>query len=292
MGGLSLRLWAVGIPWRSSPSLAWLGIDPGWCYSPERQFSWVPATLADPQGGLSSGLRIHKVQRTELMEDKPGKAPVASAPPAGPFDERFEAERGDLAGLCRRLLDEPAAAEDAVSEVYLRASRALSSYDSQQPFRPWLRAIASNYCIDQLRRQRTERKLFSSADLSEEGLADASPDVLHCLTRNEDRREVLAAIDSLPTKYRLPLVLRFYRDLDYGAIAELLDVTRNQVGSLLFRAKLQLRNRLTEGIEGIEEITGGAASDSGRADPDPKPRRRRRIRRIASASQSRQSANR
>ena len=58
------------------------------------------------------------------------------------------------------------------------------------------------------------------------------------------------AIESLPLKYRLPLVLRYFSEYDYAAIAAALDVTPNQVGSLLFRAKRLLRERLRESRSG------------------------------------------
>lgn len=241
--------------------------------------------FASLHSGLIYGLETLKVRSRESREEMQEKAAVDRDRPADAeaFDRLFEVEREDVARVCHRLLDDSAAAEDASSEVFLRARRALSSYDRTQPFRPWLRAIASNYCIDQLRRQRTERKLFSRAELTEDGLADPTPDVLRCLTRSQERREVLGAIDSLPAKYRLPLVLRFYRDLDYEAIAELLGVTRNQVGSLLFRAKLQLRERLASGVEGVDRETSDAL-------PSTPSRRRRRTRSPASTSKSNRSA--
>jgi RNA polymerase sigma-70 factor (ECF subfamily) len=63
----------------------------------------------------------------------------------------------------------------------------------------------------------------------------------------EERERVLAAIDALPHKYRLPLVLRYFEDLDYAGIAELLRVSTNQVGTLLFRARRRLRADLAGG---------------------------------------------
>jgi len=66
-------------------------------------------------------------------------------------------------GLCRRLLGSAEAAEDATSEVFLRAQRNLRSYDLGLPFAPWLFGIASHYCLDQLRRRRAEQRLFECA---------------------------------------------------------------------------------------------------------------------------------
>ena len=277
--------------WQSRPTLVWLGPDSECRPRPRSRFVSVAGALADSQGGLISGLRVHKIQRAETMADEQEKTAALLSPPEDTFAERFETEQVDIASVCYRLLDDRAAAEDATSEVFLRARRALSSYDPEQPFRPWLRAIASNYCIDQLRRQKTERKLFSPADLSEDGLVDSSPDALGCLTRSEEHRQVLTAIDALPAHFRLPLVLRFYCDLDYEAIAELLNVTRNQVGSLLFRAKKRLRERLAQDIDGV--VLDGTASAGKLADPGsdtiPRRRRRRRARSTSAATSSKRS---
>ena len=56
---------------------------------------------------------------------------------------------------------------------------------------------------------------------------------------------MLAAVEALPDRYRAPLVLRYYAELDYDGIAGILGVTRNQVATLLFRAKRKLRSALS-----------------------------------------------
>ena len=102
------------------------------------------------------------------------------------FGELFRAYRSDVLRLCRRMLGENGAS-DAASEVFLRAQRALASYDSKRPFRPWLLGIASHYCIDQLRRRALETRLFDSADLAESGLAHPGPSPLRQLAETDDR---------------------------------------------------------------------------------------------------------
>ena len=57
----------------------------------------------------------------------------------------------------------------------------------------------------------------------------------------EQRRAVGVAIAALPIRYRLPLLLRYFDDMDYDAIAKSIGVSRNQVGTLLFRGKRLLR---------------------------------------------------
>lgn len=202
--------------------------------------------------------------------------PGASSPPVvgEPFVALFEAHRDDLRKLCRRLLDDPAAVEDALADVFLRAHRAFPRYDARQPFKPWIRTLATNHCIDLLRRRRTERRLFADDDAALEWTGDAdAPGALQQITQREDQRAVLAALDGLPARYRVPLVLRFYRDCDYDTIAETLGVSRNQVGTLLFRGKALLRKALVErrtgqGVGQQAGAAGAGARDRSEAEDD------------------------
>jgi RNA polymerase sigma-70 factor (ECF subfamily) len=160
------------------------------------------------------------------------------------FGEVFRTYQRDVARLCRRMLGSEVAAEDATSEVFLRVRRGFDGYAPDRPFRTWLLGIAGHYCIDQLRRRSTEQRLFEPGDLDHAEVAAPGPSPLGQLARAEERRELLAAIEALPEKYRLPLVLRYFADLDFEAIAGILGVTRNQVGTLIFRAKRRLREAL------------------------------------------------
>ena len=93
---------------------------------------------------------------------------------AAAFGKLFASHEPAVARVCRRMLGPGAAAEDAASEVFLRARRALDDFDATRPFRPWLLGIAGHYCIDQLRRRATETKLFEPRDFSSDGVADPS----------------------------------------------------------------------------------------------------------------------
>jgi RNA polymerase sigma-70 factor (ECF subfamily) len=139
------------------------------------------------------------------------------------------------------------AADDAAQEVFLRARRGFDRYDAAQPFRRWLLSVAGNHCIDQLRRRSRESRLFDPGELDGDGLADPGASPLRLALNEERRAQLLAALDALPHKYRLPLVLRYFHELDYDAIAEILDATRSQVGVLLFRARRRLREQLEDG---------------------------------------------
>jgi RNA polymerase sigma-70 factor (ECF subfamily) len=178
-----------------------------------------------------------------------GRAGTSRARPGDPaaLGESFEAHRPDVARLCRRILSDETAAEDAVAETFLRARERLESYDAASGPRPWLLAIAAHHCIDLLRRRSTEARLFDDGGIDAADLADRGPSPLQRLVRAEERAALLAAIDALPPKYRLPLVLRHFAELDYERIAALLDVSRGQVGTLLLRARRRLRADLGGG---------------------------------------------
>jgi len=160
----------------------------------------------------------------------------------------------DVLRLCRRLLGSAAEAEDASQETFARAQVALASYDPERPFRPWLLAIAAHRSVDLLRRRGTERGLFVPDAVDAEATAGAEPSPLELCLRAEQRRRLLEAIEAQPEKYRAPLLLRYYADLDYAAIAEALDVSRNQVATLLFRARRRLRAALADGGSASEGV--------------------------------------
>ncbi len=163
------------------------------------------------------------------------------------FDALFRAHANDVTRVCKRMLGSETAAEDATHEVFLRAHRGFASYDPERPFRRWLLGIASHYCIDQLRRRSREACLFDAGDLDPADLSDPGASPLSRALADERRTQVLEAIDALPLHYRLPLVLRYFHELDYEGIADVLNLGRSQVGTLLFRAKRRLRLELSGG---------------------------------------------
>jgi RNA polymerase sigma-70 factor (ECF subfamily) len=163
------------------------------------------------------------------------------------FATLYGAHAEPVARLCRRLLGSEEEAQDARSEVFLRAREAIASYDPRRPFRSWLLAIASHHCIDRLRRRALEGRLFAPAELAEDTLPESGPTPLGSALLRERRDQLLAALDALAPRQRAPLVLRYFAELAYDEIAVLLGVSTRDVGVLLFRAKLRLREELAGG---------------------------------------------
>jgi RNA polymerase sigma-70 factor (ECF subfamily) len=152
-------------------------------------------------------------------------------------------------GLCRYMLNSRESAEDATSEVFVKLQRSIESYDGSIPFPRWLLRVAGNQCIDALRRRQRGAKMFveveDGAAVIEAASSDPSP--LVALISTQERRQVRDTIAHLPENYRLPLVLRYYGELNYDEIAQELGLERNNVAVLIFRAKQELRRRLAPG---------------------------------------------
>ena len=163
------------------------------------------------------------------------------------FADLYGAYTEPVARLCRRLLGSDEDAKDARSEVFLKAREAIAGYDRRRPFRSWLLAIAAHHCIDLLRRRALEGRLFEPSELAEDTLPEAGPTPLGSALLRERRERVLVALDGLPPRQRAPLVLRYFAELPYQEIGELLGVPARDVGVLLFRAKLRLRETLRGG---------------------------------------------
>ena len=147
------------------------------------------------------------------------------------FGQLVEAYQRPVFNLCYRLLGSPTEAEDAAQETFIRAYTRLSSYDADRKFSSWLLAIASHYCIDQLRRRRF--KLVSWDDLPPwSWLPDPAPQPEE-VTLNQVR----ALLESLPPDYRAAMILRYWHELSYEEIARVLDTTMSAIKSRLFRAR-------------------------------------------------------
>src|SRR6266567_9158838 len=148
-------------------------------------------------------------------------------------------------GLCRYMLNSREGAEDATSEVFLKLQRSIESYDGSIPFPRWLLRVTGNQCIDALRRRQRGRQVIvevEDATVIEAPSSERSP--LGAVISTEERVQVRDAIARLPENYRLPLVLRYYSELSYDEIAQQLDLQRNYVAALIFRAKQELRRKL------------------------------------------------
>ena len=166
---------------------------------------------------------------------------VADAAPS--FRALYEEHAPAVARLCRRMLGAQRG-EDACAEVFLRAQGRAAQYDRARPFRAWLLAVAAHYCVDCLRRGAIEGRIFSPQELDAGTLPTAAPSPLSSLLARERQRALHTALDALPPQLRAVLALRYFAGLSYAEMADALEISRAQVGVILFRAKARVRAEL------------------------------------------------
>lgn len=162
------------------------------------------------------------------------------------FDTLYRTHYQRVFGTCLKLLGHRAQAEDATQEVFVRAYRSLANYDASRPFAGWVLTIASNHCIDVVRRRANRAEPFADDGDGRLGSADSPTDgALDLLLSAERDAEIRDAIAALPDRYRVPIVLAYFEHLSYDEIAARLGITRNHVGVLLLRARRTLRLSLS-----------------------------------------------
>ena len=128
------------------------------------------------------------------------------------------------------------AAEDATQEALTRILRGLASFDSRLPLEPWVRRIAVNAALNELRKER--RQPLPLEWVPETGNAQALPD------EPFSSEALFAAVAALPPEKRTILALHYWLDWPLAEIAEALGMPVGTVASHLSRARTDLRSHL------------------------------------------------
>ncbi len=150
--------------------------------------------------------------------------------------------------LCYRMLGERTEAEDATQEAFIRAYNNLHRYDIGRSFKTWLLSIASNHCIDRLRKRRMHFLSLDEPLPSNMQLALSSEQVSpeQRAVRNERSEYIQELLDELAPDDRAGIVLKYWYDYSYAEIASVLDTTESAVKSRLFRARRALAELLAK----------------------------------------------
>jgi RNA polymerase sigma-70 factor (ECF subfamily) len=235
-----------------------------------RRGARVDATGRDEETGRAAPADFDRA----LTEHWPGVAD---------FDDLVRRYRRELHVYCYRMLGSFDEAEDHVQEVLLRAWRSRESFQGRSSLRTWLYRIATNACLDTLRRDaRRAVPAPSSApagrgpsiaampwvqpypdSLLDELAADQPGPEAAAVSRETISLAFLAAIQLLPPRQRAVLILRDVAVWTAAEVAELLGTSVPAVNSALQRARATLRDQWPDGRLGWEPA----------AEPDPGQRR-------------------
>lgn len=166
--------------------------------------------------------------------------------------------------IARGIMHNEADAADMTQEAFIRVLRSLRGYRAETKFTTWLYRLATNVCLDELRRRGQPAISFES---DEEGRASldppdpdpwAQPDT--CLAAAESAEEVQAALTKLSPPQRLALTLVYFDDMRYEDVAQVMNVPINTVKSHIRRAKDRLADILRTRHNGKEAVSCSAAT--------------------------------
>ncbi|MBQ7713351.1 MAG: sigma-70 family RNA polymerase sigma factor [Oscillospiraceae bacterium] len=147
--------------------------------------------------------------------------------------------------LCRRMCRDEDDALEAAQDTFLAVWRGVGSFRADAAFSTWLYRLATNACLDVLRREK-KRALDVSLDDGETPVEarSAAPSPEEALERGETRRMVREALYALPDEQREVLLLRETEQLSYAEIAAVTGLALGTVRSRISRARSALRDAL------------------------------------------------
>jgi len=164
------------------------------------------------------------------------------------FRALVETHRNRVYGTVVRMLGETSEAEDLAQQVFVRVWQSAKRYEPRARFTTWLLTITRNLVFNELRRRRRhpvapiETELGDrAAELHDHATRSPSQEALD----SELQDAIRNAIAALPEQQRAAVILRRYEDLPYEEIAKVLGTSVPSVKSLLFRARTELRERLS-----------------------------------------------
>ncbi len=186
---------------------------------------------------MPDGSRIGRMNGLAI-DDAVGHVERARSGDRRAFEDLFRAQIGRVYALCLRLTREHGTAEDCAQETFIRAWRALASFESRSNVATWLHRIAVNVVLE--RRRRPDRRLEFVADLPGANDTELSFDT------PIEEAELESAIESLPPGARDVLVLCGIHGYSHAETGAMLGIAEGTCKAQLHRARALLRARLEE----------------------------------------------
>jgi RNA polymerase sigma-70 factor (ECF subfamily) len=167
------------------------------------------------------------------------------------FEQLVEKYKQPLVNLMFRMLHDLSEAEDMAQAVFLRVFQSAPRYEVSARFSTWIYTIARHVCLNEIRRR--SRHPADSLESSQSDSEDASPRQYEdrqtfsppdTLLHGELEQKIQEALDDLPEKQRLAVLLCRQDELSYEEIAAVLGLSLSATKSLIHRARETLKNRL------------------------------------------------
>ncbi|MBT5148094.1 MAG: sigma-70 family RNA polymerase sigma factor [Flavobacteriales bacterium] len=159
------------------------------------------------------------------------------------YAELMERYRDSIFHLCRKMVFNDDDADDLTIETFGKAFQRLKQYTPAFAFSTWLFKIASNHCIDFIRKKRIKALSLDRGIETEEGdniqftVKDEAPDPIETLEKKQRVEKMRLVVSELKPRYRRLVELRYFEEYSYDEIALELDLPLGTVKAQLFRAR-------------------------------------------------------
>lgn len=140
--------------------------------------------------------------------------------------------------LCRRLAGNDADAQDAAQEALIAIARGLEGFDGRAAFTTWSYRVATNACLDELRRRSRRPAPLVTGEMTV--IEGSATEVVSFADQIADRQAIDTALAQLPEEFRVAVVLRDLCDFDYQEISAILGVPPGTVRSRIARGRARL----------------------------------------------------
>ncbi|MNO59017.1 ECF RNA polymerase sigma factor SigW [compost metagenome] len=169
----------------------------------------------------------------------------------GAFAELVDLYKDKIFHLAYRMLSNRHEAEDIVQETFLRVYKNWNRYDEKQKFSTWIYRIATNLCIDRLRKRKPSYYLDAEMN-DQEGMDgyslipgdERTPESEYLLS--ETQQMIHHAIEGLPAKYKSVIILRYLQEMSLQEIGDILDMPVTTVKTRVHRGREFLRKKLEQ----------------------------------------------
>lgn len=167
------------------------------------------------------------------------------------YDVLIKKYRSSVYNLVYRMIENRQEAEDIVQETFIKAFNALKTFNEEFAFSTWLFKIATNNCIDTLRKRKLQTYSLDTPVQTKDGevsrdFADERYSPEQSTISSESTSIILDSVESLPKKYQLVINMRHKEDRSYEEISELLEIPIGTVKARIFRAREILKRKLKE----------------------------------------------
>jgi len=192
---------------------------------------------------------------------KPGQS-LLQSDASRTLEEIYRSHGERILNMAFRMTGNEETARDLTQEIFLKVYEKMGSFRGESQLYTWLYRIAVNHILNYLKRSQ-RRQWLNLLDESvgellkqekidpKSQLSKAEPSPLGTLEQKEREKIVWKIIQTLPVKYRVPLVLNRYEGMSYREIAEMMDISLSAVETRIHRARKMLVEKLQPWIKDL-----------------------------------------